>query len=130
LYRKKDAPQATERRNSPLEPKKLQKEKSRPRLSPLPNAVDFGYNAKRRLFAPSNRVKTGKFDKTARFLAAKRKKIFAPTSRRDVFAEKIFPRALFLPKLSLFPPLEDAVSSNDSPQPHTERTLKWPILRT
>lgn len=54
LYRKKRRAASDRTKQIDAQTKNLRKEKSRPRLSPLPNAADFGYNAKRRYFAPSN----------------------------------------------------------------------------
>lgn len=74
-------------------------------------------------------VKNGKFDKTARFLPLNGKEIFAPVLNRAVFLSKFLFGAPFFTEIIKYDAFEEAVSPNDSTQ-LTERTLKWPILRT
>ena len=130
LYAKNAALQATERYKPPLRRKKRKKKNRVRTVCPFPTAtisviMRNDGNLRRRIID-----KIGKFDKTARFFTAARKEIFAPTLSRAVFFVKIsFPRPLFYRNdkkttrsRKRFP---RTISRN-----FTERTPKWPILRT
>ena len=127
---KNAAPQATERSKSTLERKNCEKKNRVRAFRPFPTPSISGIMRNGGILRRRTDVKPGKIDKTARFLGRRSENFFAPTfASRRFLAEKSFFRTLFFTDIIKITPFEERFPRT-IPRNPTERTLKWPILRT